>query len=144
IDLFLLEHSLEVKIIVYRLCKINTKDFLEMYTDEYQRDWHELLLVTEDDPSLSSHFQRQKQFTGVRGRGSGCSGCSATLSTIPGPRKIPPWVVEVVDLALAGSHKWWWWRFEHSPTLELPKPFHRFQGEEESKLTDSGFRLEKN
>ncbi|XP_070798691.1 inactive ubiquitin thioesterase OTULINL [Pituophis catenifer annectens] len=49
IDLFLLEHSLEVKIIVYRLCKINTKDFLERYTDEYQTNWHEVLLLTEDD-----------------------------------------------------------------------------------------------
>ncbi|XP_058034776.1 inactive ubiquitin thioesterase OTULINL isoform X1 [Ahaetulla prasina] len=49
IDLFLLEHSLEVKIIVYRLYKINTKDFLETYTDEYQRNWHEVLLLTEDD-----------------------------------------------------------------------------------------------
>ncbi|XP_032075031.1 inactive ubiquitin thioesterase OTULINL [Thamnophis elegans] len=49
IDLFLLEHSLEVKIIVYRLCKINTKDFLETYADEYQRDRHEVLLLTEDD-----------------------------------------------------------------------------------------------
>ncbi|XP_034267784.1 inactive ubiquitin thioesterase OTULINL [Pantherophis guttatus] len=49
IDLFLLEHSLEVKIIVYRLCKINTKDFLERYTDEYQMNWHEVLLLTEDD-----------------------------------------------------------------------------------------------
>ncbi|XP_039202719.1 inactive ubiquitin thioesterase OTULINL isoform X4 [Crotalus tigris] len=49
IDLFLLGHSLEIKIIVYRLCKINTKDFLETYTDEYQRDCHEVLLLTEDD-----------------------------------------------------------------------------------------------
>ncbi|XP_025020674.1 inactive ubiquitin thioesterase FAM105A isoform X2 [Python bivittatus] len=49
IDLFLLGHSLEIKIIVYRLCKINTEDFLETYTEDYQRDWHEVLLLTEDD-----------------------------------------------------------------------------------------------
>ncbi|XP_063154820.1 inactive ubiquitin thioesterase OTULINL isoform X1 [Candoia aspera] len=49
IDLFLLGHSLEIKIIVYRLCKINTEDFLETYTEEHQRDWHEVLLLTEDD-----------------------------------------------------------------------------------------------
>ncbi|KAM6457851.1 inactive ubiquitin thioesterase OTULINL isoform 2-T5 [Liasis olivaceus] len=49
IDLFLLGHSLEIKIIVYRLYKINSEDFLETYTEDYQRDWHEVLLLTEDD-----------------------------------------------------------------------------------------------
>ncbi|KAL8182725.1 UNVERIFIED_CONTAM: hypothetical protein K2H54_062465 [Gekko kuhli] len=49
VDLFLLGYSLEVKIIVYRLSKFNSKDFKVNYMEAYQRDWHEVSLLTEDD-----------------------------------------------------------------------------------------------
>ncbi|XP_015271669.1 PREDICTED: inactive ubiquitin thioesterase FAM105A [Gekko japonicus] len=49
VDLFLLGYSLEVKIIVYRLSKFNSKDFQVNYMEAYQRDWHEVSLLTEDD-----------------------------------------------------------------------------------------------
>ncbi|XP_066481278.1 inactive ubiquitin thioesterase OTULINL [Tiliqua scincoides] len=49
IEMFLLGYSLEVKIIVYRLCKFNSKHFQESYVEKYERDWHEVFLLTEDD-----------------------------------------------------------------------------------------------
>lgn len=49
VDLFLLGYSLEVKIIVYRLSKFNSKDFRVNYTEAYQRDWPEVSLLAEDD-----------------------------------------------------------------------------------------------
>lgn len=47
--MFLLGYSLEVKIVVYRLCKFNSEDFQIRYVDEYQRDWPEVSLLTDDD-----------------------------------------------------------------------------------------------
>lgn len=49
IEMFLLGYSLEVKIIVYRLSKFNSKHFQESYVENYERDWHDVYLLTEDD-----------------------------------------------------------------------------------------------
>ncbi|XP_044298896.1 inactive ubiquitin thioesterase OTULINL [Varanus komodoensis] len=49
VEIFLLGHSLEVKITVYRLCKFNSGDFQESYVEENWPDWHEVSLLTEDD-----------------------------------------------------------------------------------------------
>ncbi|XP_062985811.1 inactive ubiquitin thioesterase OTULINL [Elgaria multicarinata webbii] len=49
VEMFLLGYSLEVKIIVYRLCKFNSGDFQERYVEEDWRDWQEVSLLTEDD-----------------------------------------------------------------------------------------------
>ncbi|XP_033010270.1 inactive ubiquitin thioesterase OTULINL [Lacerta agilis] len=49
VELFLLGHSLEVRITVYRLCKFNSAVSQESYPDIYQRDWPEVFLLTEDD-----------------------------------------------------------------------------------------------
>nr|XP_056710752.1 inactive ubiquitin thioesterase OTULINL [Euleptes europaea] len=49
VDMFLLGYSLEVKIIVYRLFKFHSGDFCVNYMEAYQRDWHEVSLLTEDD-----------------------------------------------------------------------------------------------
>uniref|UniRef100_A0A8D0BX04 OTU deubiquitinase with linear linkage specificity like n=1 Tax=Salvator merianae TaxID=96440 RepID=A0A8D0BX04_SALMN len=48
-EMFLLGYSLEVKITVYNLSKFNSKTFQGRYTEEPQRDCHEVSLLTEDD-----------------------------------------------------------------------------------------------
>ncbi|XP_064409249.1 inactive ubiquitin thioesterase OTULINL [Latimeria chalumnae] len=49
IEMFLLGYTLEVKIKVLRLYKFSTEEFEAHYPEEYQRDWHEIILLTEDD-----------------------------------------------------------------------------------------------
>ncbi|CAH2283916.1 inactive ubiquitin thioesterase OTULINL isoform X1 [Pelobates cultripes] len=49
IELFLLGYSLEVRIKVFRLSKVNTENFEILYPDSCKWDWHEICLVTEDD-----------------------------------------------------------------------------------------------
>ncbi|XP_054840563.1 inactive ubiquitin thioesterase OTULINL isoform X2 [Eublepharis macularius] len=49
VDMFLLGYTLKVKIIVYRPFKFNSADFQVNYMEAYQRDWHEVFLLTEDD-----------------------------------------------------------------------------------------------
>ncbi|XP_009683068.1 inactive ubiquitin thioesterase OTULINL isoform X1 [Struthio camelus] len=48
-EMFLLGYLLEVRIRVYRLHKFNPEEFQVNYPDEYQREWHEISLLTEDD-----------------------------------------------------------------------------------------------
>ncbi|KAH0618007.1 hypothetical protein JD844_016910 [Phrynosoma platyrhinos] len=49
VEMILLGYSLEVKIIVYRFCKFSSEVFQKRYLEGYQRDWHEVFLLTEDD-----------------------------------------------------------------------------------------------
>ena len=49
VELFLLGYVLEVKIIVYKICKFSSDVFQEYCLEGYQRDWHEVSLLTEDD-----------------------------------------------------------------------------------------------
>ncbi|KAJ7338418.1 hypothetical protein JRQ81_012058 [Phrynocephalus forsythii] len=49
VELFLLGYLLEVKIIVYRLSKFSSDVFQEYCFEDYQRDWHEIFLLTDDD-----------------------------------------------------------------------------------------------
>nr|XP_025977655.1 inactive ubiquitin thioesterase FAM105A isoform X2 [Dromaius novaehollandiae] len=58
VEMFLLGYLLEVKIRVYRLHKFNTEEFQVSYPDEYQREWHEISLLTEDDCYYHIPFTR--------------------------------------------------------------------------------------
>ncbi|XP_075069010.1 inactive ubiquitin thioesterase OTULINL [Mixophyes fleayi] len=48
-ELSLLGYALEVKIKVFRLSKMDSKDFEIIYPEDYKREWHEITLMTEDD-----------------------------------------------------------------------------------------------
>ncbi|XP_043456929.1 inactive ubiquitin thioesterase OTULINL isoform X3 [Prionailurus bengalensis] len=49
IDMFILGHSLEIKIKVFRLFKFNSRDFEVCYPDLPFREWPEISLLTEND-----------------------------------------------------------------------------------------------
>nr|XP_025840978.1 inactive ubiquitin thioesterase FAM105A isoform X2 [Vulpes vulpes] len=49
IDMFILGHSLEIKIKVFRLFKFNSRDFEVCYPDLAPREWPEISLLTEND-----------------------------------------------------------------------------------------------
>lgn len=49
IDLFLLGHSLEVKIKVFRLFRFNSRDFEVCYPEAPLREWPQISLLTEND-----------------------------------------------------------------------------------------------
>ncbi|KAM8966986.1 inactive ubiquitin thioesterase OTULINL [Pelodytes ibericus] len=49
IYMFLVGFSLEVKIKVFRLAKVDTEDFEVIYQSDCKREWHEICLVTEND-----------------------------------------------------------------------------------------------
>lgn len=48
-DLFVLGHSLEVKIKVFRLFRFNSRDFEVCYPEDPPREWPQVFLLTEDD-----------------------------------------------------------------------------------------------
>lgn len=47
--MFILGHSLEIKIKVFRLFKFNSRDFEVCYPDLPPREWPEISLLTEND-----------------------------------------------------------------------------------------------
>ncbi|XP_062835481.1 inactive ubiquitin thioesterase OTULINL isoform X3 [Anolis carolinensis] len=49
VEMFLLGYCLEVKIVVYRISKFSSEVSRENYMEGYERDWHEVFLLTEDD-----------------------------------------------------------------------------------------------
>lgn len=47
--MFLLGHTLQCTIQVYRLYKADTEEFVTYYPDDHKDDWPSVSLVTEDD-----------------------------------------------------------------------------------------------
>uniref|UniRef100_A0A8C5QBV0 OTU deubiquitinase with linear linkage specificity like n=1 Tax=Leptobrachium leishanense TaxID=445787 RepID=A0A8C5QBV0_9ANUR len=53
IELSLMGYSLELKIKVFRLTKVDKENFEKVYPEDHKREWHEILLVTEDDKNYN-------------------------------------------------------------------------------------------
>ncbi|CAI9588030.1 unnamed protein product [Staurois parvus] len=62
-DLCLVGYSLEVKIKLFRLAKLDTEDFEIYYPEDYKRDWNEICLMTEDDRKLQ--YTSQSHMSGL-------------------------------------------------------------------------------
>ncbi|XP_063779012.1 inactive ubiquitin thioesterase OTULINL [Pseudophryne corroboree] len=49
VEMCLVGYALELRIKVFQLSKMNTEDFERIYPEDYKRDWHEIILMTDDN-----------------------------------------------------------------------------------------------